>query len=155
MRPGTPVSLDFYNALAADGWIGIAIPEKYGGSGRGITEASIVLEEVAASGAAMNGASSIHLSIFGMHPVVQHGSEEMKEKYLPRVANGDLHVAFGVTEPNAGTDTTSITTSARRDGDYYLVRGRKVWTTKALDSERVLLLVRTEARDKVAKRTRA
>ena len=144
---------DFYNALAADGWIGIAIPEKYGGSGRGITEASIVLEEVAASGAAMNGASSIHLSIFGMHPVVCHGSEEMKQEYLPRVANGDLHISFGVTEPNAGTDTTSITTTARRDGDYYIVRGRKVWTTKALDAERVLLLVRTEAREKVAKRT--
>ena len=145
---------DFYNALAADGWVGIAIPEKYGGSGRGITEASIVLEEIAASGAAMNGASSVHLSIFGMHPVVRHGSEEMKQKYLPRVANGDLHVAFGVTEPNAGTDTTSITTAARREGDTYIVRGRKVWTTKALDSERVLLLVRTEAKDKVEKRTR-
>ena len=145
---------DFYNALAADGWVGIAIPEEYGGSGRGITEASIILEEIAASGAAMNGASSVHLSIFGMHPVVRHGSEEMKQKYLPRVANGDLHVAFGVTEPNAGTDTTSITTAARREGDTYIVRGRKVWTTKALDSERVLLLVRTEAKDKVEKRTR-
>ncbi len=144
---------DFYNALAEAGWIGIAIPEQYGGSGRGITEASIVLEEVAASGAAMNGASSIHLSIFGMHPVVKYGSEDMKQKYLPRVATGDLHVAFGVTEPDAGTDTSSITTTARLDGDQYLVKGRKVWTTKALDSERVLLLVRTESREAVAKRT--
>lgn len=144
---------DFYNALAEAGWIGIAIPEQYGGSGRGITEASIVLEEVAASGAAMNGASSIHLSIFGMHPVVKYGSEDMKQKYLPRVATGDLHVAFGVTEPDAGTDTSSIKTTARLDGDQYLVKGRKVWTTKALDSERVLLLVRTESREAVAKRT--
>ena len=144
---------DFYNALAEAGWIGIAIPEQYGGSGRGITEASIVLEEVAASGAAMNGASSIHLSIFGMHPVVKYGSEDMKQKYLPRVAAGDLHVAFGVTEPDAGTDTSSIKTTARLDGDQYLVKGRKVWTTKALDSERVLLLVRTESREAVAKRT--
>ncbi len=144
---------DFYNALAKGGWIGIAIPEKYGGSGRGITEASIVLEEVAASGAAMNGCSGIHLSIFGMQPVVKYGSEEMKQKYLPRVANGDLHVAFGVTEPDAGTDTTSITTRARRIGDHYVVRGRKVWTTKALDSERVLLLTRTEDKDKVARRS--
>ena len=144
---------DFYNALAEAGWIGIAIPEQYGGSGRGITEASIVLEEVAASGAAMNGASSIHLSIFGMHPVVKYGSEDMKQKYLPRVAAGDLHVAFGVTEPDAGTDTSSIKTTARVDGDQYLVKGRKVWTTKALDSERVLLLVRTESREAVAKRT--
>lgn len=144
---------DFYNALAEGGWIGIAIPEKYGGSGRGITEASIVLEEVAASGAAMNGCSGIHLSIFGMQPVIKYGSEEMKQKYLPRVAQGDLHVAFGVTEPDAGTDTTSITTTARRDGDNYIVRGRKVWTTKALDSERVLLLTRTQAKDEVARRS--
>ena len=144
---------DFYNALAEGGWIGIAIPEQYGGSGKGITEASIILEEVSASGAAMNGASGIHLSIFGMHPVVKYGSEEMKQKYLPRVANGDLHVAFGVTEPDAGTDTTSITTTATLDGDYYIVKGRKVWTTKALDSERVLLLTRTKSKDKVQRRS--
>ncbi len=144
---------DFYNAMAAGGWLGIAIPEAYGGSGRGITEASLVLEEVAASGAAMNGASGLHLSIFGMHPVVRHGSEEMKQTYLPQVATGELHVAFGVTEPDAGTDTTSITTSARREGDHYIVRGRKVWTTKALDSQRVLLLVRTTPKDKIERRT--
>ncbi len=123
---------DFYRAMADGGWIGIAIPEQYGGGGRGITEASIVLEEVAASGAAMNGCSAIHLSIFGMEPVNRHGSEEMRQQYLPRVASGDLHVAFGVTEPDAGTDTTAITTRAVRDGDHYVVRGRKVWTTKAL-----------------------
>ena len=144
---------DFYNELAEGGWIGIAIPEEYGGSGQGITEASIILEEVAASGAAMNGCSGIHLSIFGMHPVVKYGSDSMKQKYLPRVANGDLHVAFGVTEPNAGTDTTSITTTARKEGDFYIVKGRKVWTTKALDSERVLLLVRTENKEKVSRRS--
>ena len=144
---------DFYNALAAGGWIGIAIPEEYGGSGKGITEASIILEEVSASGAAMNGASGIHLSIFGMHPVVKYGSEEMKQKYLPRVANGDLHVAFSVTEPDAGTDTTSIATTATLVGDHYIVKGRKVWTTKALDSERVLLLTRTQHKDKVQRRS--
>ena len=144
---------EFYNAMAQGGWIGIAIPEAYGGSGRGITEASIVLEEVAASGAAMNGATALHLSIFGMHPVVKYGTEAMKQAYLPRVAEGDLHVAFGVTEPDAGTDTTSITTAARREGDHYLVRGRKVWTTKALIAERVLLLVRTTPKDKVQRRT--
>jgi acyl-CoA dehydrogenase len=144
---------DFYNAMARAGWIGVAIPEAYGGSGRGIAEASIVLEEVAASGAAMNGASALHLSIFGMHPVVVHGSDAMKQTYLPRVARGDLHVAFGVTEPDAGTDTTSIKTFARREGDHYIVRGRKVWTTKALDSERVLLLVRTTPLERCERRT--
>ena len=144
---------DFYNAMADAGFVGIAIPEDYGGSGRGITEASIVLEEVAASGAAMNGCSSLHLSIFGMHPVVKHGSEAMKQRYLPRVVSGDLHVAFGVTEPDAGTDTASLKTAARRDGDHYLVKGRKVWTTKALDSERVLLLVRTTPQEQAVRRT--
>lgn len=143
----------FYDAMASAGWIGIAIPEAYGGSGRGITEASLVLEEVAASGAAMNGATPLHLSMFGMHPVVKHGTEDMKQKYLPDVARGVLHVAFGVTEPDAGTDTTAITTFARRDGDRYLVRGRKVWTTKAMEAERVLLLVRTTPREQTARRT--
>src|SRR5262245_23695729 len=112
---------EFYKALAAAGWIGVAIPEQFGGSGRGIGEASIVLEEIAASGAAMNGASAVHLSIFGMHPVVRHGSDEMRRRYLPRVAKGDLHVAFGVTEPDDGNDTTSIRTTANRHGDRYRV----------------------------------
>lgn len=143
----------FYDALAEGGWIGIAIPAEYGGGGAGITEASIILEEVAASGACMNGASSIHLSIFGMHPVVRHGSAELKRRYLPLVASGELHVAFGVTEPDAGTDTTSIRTRAVRDGSGYRVTGRKVWTSKALESDRVLLLTRTTPRAECAKPT--
>ena len=143
----------FFDKMAAAGWIGIAMPEQYGGAGRGIQEAAIVLEEVAASGAAMNGATSIHLSIFGMHPIVKHGSEALRQKYLPEVAAGKLHVAFGVTEPDAGSDTTAITTFARKQGDHYRVKGRKVWTTKAMESARVLLLVRTTPRDKVARKT--
>jgi acyl-CoA dehydrogenase len=144
---------DFYAAMAKGGWIVVAIPAEYGGGGRGITEASIVLEEVAASGACMNGASSIHLSIFGMHPVVRHGSAELRQRYLPRVAAGDLHVAFGVTEPDAGLDTAAIRTRAVRDGDRYRVTGRKVWTSKALESERVLLLTRTTPIEECARRT--
>jgi acyl-CoA dehydrogenase len=144
---------DFYADMAEGGWIGIAMPERYGGGGRGITEAAIVLEEVAASGACMNGASSVHLSIFGMHPLVLHGSDELKQRILPRVACGDLHVAFGVTEPDAGLDTTAITTRAVRDGDEYVVTGRKVWTSKALESDVVLLLVRTTPREQCAKST--
>lgn len=144
---------DFYDALAAGGWVAIAIPEQYGGGGAGITEASIVVEEIAASGAAMNGASAIHLSMFGMNPIVKHGSETMKQTYLPRVADGSLHVAFGVTEPDAGTDTTAITTTAVRAGDHYLVRGRKVWTTKAPYCDKVLLLVRTTPLEQCARRT--
>src|SRR5882757_2319281 len=149
---------EFYRELAKGGWIGIAIPEEYGGGGQGIAEASIVLEEVAASGACMNGASAIHLSIFGMHPVVLHGSAELKRRVLPPVAAGDLHVAFGVTEPDAGLDTTSISTRAVRDTDAagnngYRVHGRKVWTSKALESDKVLLLTRTTPRDQCAKPT--
>ncbi|MCX4096712.1 acyl-CoA dehydrogenase family protein [Nocardia sp. alder85J] len=134
---------EFYNAFATGGWLGITTPEKYGGHGYGITEASILLEQVAASGAGMNGASSMHLSIFGMHPVIVHGSEELKQRTLPRIVNGDLHVCFGVTEPGAGLDTTKITTFAERDGDRYIVNGRKVWISKAVESEKILLLTRT------------
>jgi len=144
---------EFFKEMASAGWIGIAIPEKYSGAGKGIQEAAIILEEVAASGAAMNGATPVHMSIFGMHPVVKHGSEAMRKKYLPPVARGELHVAFGVTEPNAGSDTTAIETFALLEGDYYTVRGRKVWTSKALESERVLLLVRTTPRAEVKHKT--
>ena len=127
---------EFYQAFADGGWLGITIPEEYGGHGFGITEAALLLEEVSASGAGMNGASSMHLSIFGMHPVIVHGSEEMKRENLPRIVNGDLHVCFGVTEPGAGLDTTRITTFARRDGSDYVVNGRKVWISKAMESEK-------------------
>jgi acyl-CoA dehydrogenase len=144
---------EFYAAMAEGGWIGIAIPEEYAGGGRGITEAAIVLEEVAASGAAMNGCSAIHTSIFGMNPVVKFGTPDMRAKYLPRVATGELHVAFGVTEPDAGTDTTSISTRAIRKGDRYVVQGRKVWMTKASLSQKTLLLVRTTPLSEVEKRT--
>jgi len=144
---------DFFDSMAKAGWLGIAMPEQYGGAGKGIQEAAILLEEVAASGAAMNGATPLHLSIFGMHPVVKHGSESLRSAYLPKVARGEMHVAFGVTEPNAGTDTTAIETSANRDGDHYIVRGRKVWTTKAIESQRVLLLVRTTPRKEVLRKT--
>jgi acyl-CoA dehydrogenase len=135
---------DFYRRMAEGGWLGVAIPEAYGGGGRGIAEAAIVLREVARSGAAMNGCSALHLTIFGLNPVVRFGSERLKEAFLPRAAAGDLHVAFGVTEPDAGTDTGRITTRAVPDGrGGWVVRGRKIWTSKALESEVVLLLART------------
>lgn len=144
---------EFYDAFAAGGWLGITTPEEYGGHGYGITEASILLEQVAASGAGMNGASSMHLSIFGMHPVIVHGSEELKQRTLPRIVNGDLHVCFGVTEPGAGLDTTKITTFAKRDGDKYVVNGRKVWISKAVESEKILLLTRTQKFDESPRKT--
>jgi len=144
---------EFYDTLATGGWLGITTPEEYGGHGFGITEASIILEEVARSGGGMNAASAIHLSIFGMHPVIQHGSEELKRATLPRIVDGSLHVCFGVTEPGAGLDTTRITTFAKREGDRYRVNGRKVWISKAQESEKVLLLTRTSKIEDVAKKT--
>ena len=144
---------EFYDTFAKGGWLGMTTPEEYGGHGFGITEASILLEEVAASGAGMNGASSMHLSIFGMHPVIKHGSEELKQRTLPGIVSGKLHVCFGVTEPGAGLDTTRITTFARRDGDHYVVNGRKVWISKAMESQKVLLLTRTTKLEDVKKKT--
>ncbi len=136
---------DFYQAMAAGGWVGIAIPEAYGGGGRGITEAALVLNRVAASGAAMNGSTALHLTMFGLNPVVKFGNDRLKDTFLPRAAAGDLHVAFGVTEPDAGTDTRGISTRAVSDGgDGWIVSGRKIWTSKALESEVCLLLARTD-----------
>jgi acyl-CoA dehydrogenase len=135
---------EFYKRMAEGGWLGIAMPEEFDGGGRGISEAAIVLKEVAASGAAMNGCSALHLTIFGLNPVVRFGNERLKAAFLPRAAAGELHVAFGVTEPDAGTDTSRVATRAEPDGrGGYVVRGRKIWTSKALESEVVLLLVRT------------
>lgn len=135
---------ELYEALAEGGWVGLAIPEAHGGGGRGIAEAATMLRTIAASGAAMNGCSAVHLTVFGLNPVVRFGNDRLKETFLPRAARGELHVAFGVTEPDAGTDTARITTRAVRDGDGWRIRGRKVWTTKALESEVVLLLARTD-----------
>jgi acyl-CoA dehydrogenase len=144
---------EFYQAIADGGWLGMTIPEAYGGHGLGITEATLLAEAVARSGGGMNAASAIHLSIFGMHPVVVHGSDELKARTLPRVATGELHVCFGVTEPGAGLDTSRITTFAKRDGDHYLVNGRKVWISKAIESQKILLLTRTQHYDEVTKKT--
>ena len=144
---------EFYRAVAEAGWLGLTTPEQYGGHGYGITEASLLLEEVSASGGGMNAASSIHMSIFGMHPVIVHGSEAMKRENLPRIVNGDLHVCFGVTEPGAGLDTNRITTFARRDGSDYVVNGRNVWISKAQESEKVLLLTRTAKFEDSPKKT--
>jgi acyl-CoA dehydrogenase len=143
----------FYAEVARGGWLGVAIPEQYGGSGLGITEAALVMREVAGSGGAMAAASAIHLSIFGVSPLVFHGSEEQKRRFLPEVVSGKLHVAFAVTEPDAGNDITHIKTAARRDGDDFVINGRKVFTTKAREAQRMLLLTRTTPFEQVPKKT--
>lgn len=144
---------EFYNTFAEGGWLGIAIPEEYGGGGLGILEASLLLEEVAASGAGMNGCSTMHLTIFGLNTIVKHGSPELRAEILPQAAEGTLHVCFGVTEPDAGTDTTRISTFARRDGSDYVINGRKVWITKAGQSQKMVLICRTTPRDEVERPT--
>ncbi|MFC9981084.1 acyl-CoA dehydrogenase family protein [Gordonia sp. NPDC127522] len=144
---------EFYTAIADGGWLGITIPEEFGGHGYGITEASLLAEEVARSGGGMNAATAIHLSIFGMQPVVLHGSSDLKRRTLPQIATGDMHVCFGVTEPGAGLDTSRITTTAKRRGDHYVVNGRKVWISKAQESDKILLLTRTTPQSDVEKKT--
>jgi len=144
---------EFYQVFADAGWLGIAIPQELGGAGLGISEAALLLEEVAASGAAMNGATALHLTIFGLNPVVRHGSDELRRRILPEAAAGRLHVAFGVTEPDAGSDTPSITTRAERRGDDWIVRGKKVWTSKAKEASKVLLLARTTPLAECTRRT--
>lgn len=144
---------EFYNTFAEGGWLGIAIPEEYGGGGLGIIEASLLLEEVAASGAGMNGCSSMHLTIFGLNTVVKHGSPALRAEILPQAVAGTLHVCFGVTEPDAGTDTSRISTYARRVGGDYVINGRKVWITKAGQSQKMVLVCRTTPRDMVERST--
>ena len=141
----------FYRAFADGGWLGILIPEKYGGAGRGVLQAGMLLRTVAASPGAMNAGSTLHLSIFGMAPVIHHGSEAMKERTLPPTASGELHVSFGVTEDDAGTDTSRIRTFARRDGKRFVVNGKKIWNTKAQQAQKILLLARTTPREECAK----
>jgi acyl-CoA dehydrogenase len=138
---------EFVKAFAENGWLGIMIPEAYGGAGLGVTEAAIMLHEICASGAGTSGASPIHFYVFPPTPIIKFGTDAMKQKYLPRIASGDIVMAFGVTEPNAGTDTSRIQTRAVRQGNRWIVNGRKVWTTNAQHANKILLLARTADRD--------
>jgi alkylation response protein AidB-like acyl-CoA dehydrogenase len=138
---------DWVKAFAAGGWLGTVIPEEYGGSGLGVTEAAIVLHEICAAGAGTSGASPVHFYMFPPMPLVKHASEDLKRRILPKLAAGDALMSFGVTEPNAGTDTSRITTFAERRGDRYVVNGRKVWNTMAGEATHLLLLARTVPRD--------
>ena len=125
---------EFVRAFADAGWLGLAIPEAYGGAGLGVTEAVLMLEAICASGAGLSGASPIHFAVFPPMPIIRYGSEELRRRILPEIAAGRLSLAFGVTEPNAGTDTSRIQTTARRDGTGWIVTGRKVWTSNARHS---------------------
>ncbi len=144
---------DFYNAFAEAGWLGICIPEAYGGSGLGITEAAIMMNTIAASGAGMSGASSLHINIFGLNPVVVFGTEEQKKRMLPPMVSGAEKACFAVTEPNTGLNTTQLKLRATRKGDRYVVDGQKVWISTAQVADKILLLARTTPLEEVKKPT--
>jgi acyl-CoA dehydrogenase len=135
---------EFRKAIAKGGWLGICMPEEVGGSNLGITEATVMMETVANSAGAQTAASAIHLNIFGPNVLVKYGTDEQKRKFLPKIISGDLMTSFGVTEPDAGLDTTNIKTFARKDGNDYVITGRKIWNSCAQQADRILLLTRTE-----------
>ncbi len=134
---------DFHKALADAGWLGICVPQAYGGSGLGITEAAVMMRAIAESGAGMSGASAVHINIFGLNPVVVFGTEEQRQRMLPPMAEGRVKACFAVTEPSTGLNTTQLKTRAVARKDHYVVNGQKVWISTAQVSEKILLLART------------
>jgi acyl-CoA dehydrogenase len=142
---------EFHRAMAEAGWLGVAMPEEYGGSGLGITEAAIVMQAVAQSGAGFSGASAVHMNIFGLHPIVVFGSDAQKRRFLPPLIAGREKACFAVTEPDVGLDTTRLKTRAVRDGEHYLISGRKIWTSTAKVAEKMLILTRTTPFEEAAR----
>src|SRR5271168_1139552 len=149
-KGGFPVEL--HQALAKDGWLGIAIPEAYGGAGLGITEAAIMMQTISQSGAGMSGASAVHMNIFGLQPVVVFGTDAQKRRMLPPLIEGRERACFAVTEPNTGLDTTRLKTRAERRGDRYVLNGAKVWISTAQVADKMLILARTTPLDEVKQR---
>jgi len=141
---------DFYQEMSKGGWLGLTMPEEYGGSNLGATEAALMMMTVA-EGGGMSAASAVHINIFGPHPIVKFGTEEQKQRWLPPLIAGKQKTCFGVTEANAGLDTTRIETFARRDGDNYIINGQKIWTTTAQQADKVMMLARTTPRDECEK----
>lgn len=142
---------DFCRALADDGWIGIAMPEQYGGSGLGTTEAAIVVQAISESGAANSGVSAVALGLFGVNPLLVYGTEEQKQTYLPRIIRRDDIACFGVTEPNTGLDTTRLKTRAIRDGNNYKIHGEKIWISTAQVANKIMLIARTTPLENTAR----
>ena len=144
---------EFHQAMAVDGWLGVTMPEAHGGAGLGVTEAALVMHTVASHGGAMAAASSIHINMFGPHPIVVHGSPEQQQRWIPALVRGEDQVCFGVTEPDAGLDTTSIKTFAKKVDGGYRVTGRKMWTSTAQVANKILLLTRTSPKSSQGKST--
>ena len=144
---------EFAAAVAEGGWLGIAMPVEYGGAGLGVTEAAIMMQEVGHSAGAFAACSTIHINIFGLHSIVKHGTEAQKQAWLPDIISGKSRACFGVTEPDAGLDTSRIKTRAVRQGDHYVVNGQKIWTSTAQQADKVVLLARTTPIEACAKPT--
>ena len=144
---------EFHQAMARDGWLGICMPEQYGGAGLGVTEAAIMMRAIAESGGGQSAASAVHMNIFGLNPVVVFGTPEQKQRMLPPLIRGEEQACFAVTEPDAGLNTTHIKTRAVRDGNHYMMAGAKVWTSTAQVAHKMLILVRTTPLDQVQKST--
>jgi acyl-CoA dehydrogenase len=144
---------DFHHAFAEQGWLGIAMPQTYGGAGLGIAEAAVMMQTVAESGAGLSGASALHMNIFGLNPVVMFGSDEQKKRMLSPLIAGEDKACFAVTEPDAGLDTLSLKTKALRKGDNYLLSGQKIWISTAQVANRILILARTTPLENVKRRT--
>ena len=140
---------EFYDVIAKAGWLGICIPEQFGGSGLGITEAAIMMHTISESGAGMSGASSVHMNVFGLNPVVVFGTDEQRKRMLPGIVEGREKACFAVTEPNTGLNTTQLKTRAVRQDDKYIVNGQKVWISTAQVAHKILLLARTTALEDV------
>jgi acyl-CoA dehydrogenase len=138
---------EFVGAFAEGGWLGALIPEEYGGLGLGVAESGVMMQEIAASGAGASGASAVHFYLFPPAPIIRHGSEQMKREFLPKLAQGEILMAFGVTEPTAGVDTSRIQTRAERVAGGWLVNGQKVWISNAQNADKILLLARTSPRN--------
>jgi acyl-CoA dehydrogenase len=144
---------DFHKAFAEAGWLGIAMPEEFGGAGLGITEAALMMQTIAETGAGFSGCSALHMNIFGLNPVVVFGTDEQKRRMLPPLIAGEHKACFAVTEPDAGLDTLNLKTRAERRGDHYVVSGQKIWITTAQVADKVLLLARTTPAEQVRRRT--
>ncbi len=144
---------EFSAAVAEGGWLGIAMPTEYGGAGLGVTEAAIMMQEVGRSAGAFAACSTIHINIFGLHSIVKHGTDRQRSEWLPSIIDGSSRACFGVTEPDAGLDTSKIKTRAVRNGDHYVVNGQKIWTSTAQQADKVVLLARTTPIEQCAKPT--
>ncbi|GAA0319380.1 acyl-CoA dehydrogenase family protein [Sphingomonas oligophenolica] len=144
---------DFYRSLADAGWLGIAMPTAYGGSGLGITEATIMMQAIAESGAGMSGASSVHINIFGLQPIILFGTEGQRQRAIPGIVRGTDKACFAVTEPNVGLNTTQLKTRAERREGGYLVNGEKIWISTAQVANKMLLLARTTPLDQIKRKT--